>query len=137
MDQKKAVGFLAYWVVTSVVLLVCAAIFKGNVVLGTKDISAPMAAVVTGLLINILLFLVEPLIAKTDIKQSLKSLKLKEEYLTGLIYFGANVVILWVIKWFAAVLGLGISSVVYVVLTGVILTLAQWGAFKMLPAARK
>ena len=134
MDQRKVVGFLAYWVITAVTLLVATQIFKGNVVLGTKDVSAPLAAVLAGLVINVLLYFVEPLIAKSDIKSNLKTLKLKDEHLMGLIYLGANIVILWVVKWFAAVLGLGISSLVYVVLLGILLTLTQWATFKFMPA---
>lgn len=133
MDQRKVVGFLAYWVVNSVVLLVAAAIFRGNVVLGNKDISAPLAAVLAALIIVVLLYLVEPLVAKSDIKQSLRALKLKDEHSMGLIYFAANVVVVWVIKWFASILGLGISSIVYVILVGILLTGGQWAVFKLVP----
>lgn len=133
MDQRKVVGFLSYWVVSAVALLVATAIFRGNVVLGNKDISAPLAAVLVGLVINILLYLVEPLVVKSGIRQSLKSLKLKKEHLDGLIYLGANVVIIWVLKWFASILGLGVSNIFYVVLVGVMLTLGQWAVFKLMP----
>lgn len=135
MDQKKVVGFLAYWVVNAVVLLVAAAIFGGNVVLGNKDISAPLAAVLVALVITVLTYLVEPLVAKSGMRQNLKSLAIKDEYSNGLIYLGANVVIVWVVKWFASTLGLGVASIIYVVLVGILLTLGQWAVFKLVPTA--
>ncbi|MDP2632760.1 MAG: phage holin family protein [Candidatus Curtissbacteria bacterium] len=133
MEQRKLVGFLGYWVANAFVLVVAAAIFKGNVVLGNKDISGPFAAVVVGLIVVLLTYIVEPIIAKSNIKRSLKSLKLKEENLNGLIYFVVNVVIVWVLKLFASVLGMGISSVLYAVLVGGLLTLGQWAVYKTVP----
>lgn len=135
MNQKKVVGFLAYWVANSVVLLVAALIFKGNVVLGNKDISGPAAAVLCGLIISVLTLLVEPLVAKSRIKESFKSLKIKDENLNGLAYLIANIALVWVLKWFASVLGLGISSVFYAILVGVILTVGQWAVYKFVPNA--
>ena len=135
MNQKKIVGFLAYWVANSVVLLVAALIFKGNVVLGNKDISGPAAAVLCGLIISVLTLLVEPLVAKSRIKESFKSLKIKDENLNGLAYLIANIALVWVLKWFASVLGLGISSVFYAILVGVILTVGQWAVYKFVPNA--
>ena len=135
MNQKKIVGFLAYWVANSVVLLVAALIFKGNVVLGNKDISGPAAAVRCGLIISVLTLLVEPLVAKSRIKESFKSLKIKDENLNGLGYLIANIALVWVLKWFASVLGLGISSVFYAILVGVILTVGQWAVYKFVPNA--
>lgn len=133
MDQKKVVGFLAYWVVNAVVLLVAAAIFSGNVVLGNKDISAPLAAVLVAVVITVLTYLVEPVVAKSGMRQNLKSLTIKDEYSNGLIYLGANVVIVWVVKWFASTLGLGVANIFYVVLVGILLTLGQWAVFKLVP----
>ena len=135
MNQKKIVGFLAYWVANSVVLLVAALIFQGNVVLGNKDIGGPAAAVLCGLIISVLTLLVEPLVAKSRIKESFKSLKIKDENLNGLAYLIANIALVWVLKWFASVLGLGISSVFYAILVGVILTVGQWAVYKFVPNA--
>lgn len=132
MDQRKLIGFLGYWVANAIVLVVAATIFKGNVVLGNKDMSGPFAAVVVGLIIVVLTYFVEPLVAKSKIKNSLKSLKLKEENLNGLMYFVANVVFVWVLKLFASNLGMGISSVLYAILVGGLLTLGQWAVYKLL-----
>ena len=133
MDQKKLLGFLAYWVSNAVVLVIAAAIFSGKVVLGNKDVSGPLAAVVVGLLITVLCLFVEPIVSKSNIKKSLVSLKLKDENLNGLIYFLGNVIIVWVLKWFASVLGLGIYSVLYAVFVGVLLTVGQWAVYKTVP----
>lgn len=133
MDLKKLISFLAYWVSNAVVLVIAAAIFKGNVVLGNKDISGPFAAVVVGLIISVLGYFIEPLVAKSKIKQNLKSLNLKEENLNGIIYFVSNVAFVWILKWFASFLGLGISSVIYVVLVGVLLTAGQWAVYRTVP----
>lgn len=121
MDQKKIVEFLAFWVVNTLVLLVSSLIFSGNVVLGNSNLSVAHAAIVCGLIITVFGYLVPTVVKKTGYS-------IKNENIWGAIYFGANAVIVWVIKRFALILGFGVSSILFVVLVAVLLTVAQWAA---------
>jgi hypothetical protein len=121
MDQKKMVEYLAFWVVNTAVLLVSSFIFSGNVVLGNDKVSMPFAALLCGLIITVFGYLVPPAVAKSGYK-------VKDEKIWGGIYFASNVIIVWVIKRFALLLGLGVASILYVFLVALLLTAAQWGA---------
>lgn len=121
MDQKKLVEILAFWVVNSLGLLVASFIFSGNVVLGNDKLSLPMATLLGGLIITAGGYLVRPLVAKSGYR-------VKNEQIWVGIYFVANAVVLWVVKRFALVLGLGIASIFYVALVAALLTAAQWAA---------
>lgn len=130
MDQKKLVEYLAFWVVNSVVLLVSSFIFSGNVVLGNDKLSMPLAALVCGLIITVFGYLVPPAVVKTGYK-------VKDEKVWGAIYFASNVIIVWIIKRFALLLGFGVASILYVLLVGVLLTAAQWGTAIATGATKK
>ncbi|MBI3282615.1 hypothetical protein HYZ70_00890 [Candidatus Curtissbacteria bacterium] len=121
MDQKKLVEILAFWVVNTAVLLISSFIFGNNVVLGNDKVSAPMAAVISGGIITAFGYLVPPVVARSGYK-------IKNENLWGGIYFVANALVVWVVKRFALLLGLGVASIFYVILVAVLLTGAQWAA---------
>lgn len=122
MDQKKLVGFLSFWVVNTVVLLVASVIFSGNVVLGNSRVSTPMAAIISGLIITGLNYLVQPLVAKSGFR-------VKGNLMAG-VYLVANIVFVWIIKRFALTLGLGVFNILYTVLVGILLTAGQWAVVK-------
>lgn len=146
MDQKKLVEILAFWVVNAAVLLISSFIFANNVVLGNDKVSAPMAAVISGAIITAFGYLVPPVVKKSGYKQSLQSssgysqiagLKIKNENTWGGIYFVANAAVVWVVKRFALLLGLGVASIFYVILVAILLTGAQWAAARATGAMRK
>ena len=122
MDQKKLVGFLSFWVVNTVVLLLASVIFSGNVVLGNSRVSTPIAAILSGLIITGLNYLVQPLVAKSG-------LKVKGNAMAG-VYLAANIVFVWIIKRFALLLGLGVVNILYTILVGILLTVGQWAVAK-------
>lgn len=134
MDQKKMVQFLSFWVVNTVVLLVSSFIFGGNVVLGNDKVSMPMAAVISGLIITLAGLAVDPLVKRWGLVENLKStlkatgLKMKDDALWGIIYLVFNIIVVWIIKRFALLIGLGVASIMYVFIVGILLTVAQWGA---------
>lgn len=120
MNNEKLINFFGFWLANTLVVLAAALVFKGNIVLGTDRVSMPMAAVIAGFVVTVLTTLVAPAVDKTGYK-------VKDQRLWAVIYLFANLLILWVIKRFALVLGLGISGILYVAILGVILTAAQWG----------
>lgn len=124
MDQKKLIEILSLWIANSAVLLLSSVIFSGNVVLGNDRVSIPMAAVLNGLIVTGGMYAVGPLLKRVNFK-------VKDEKILGVIYLGANVIVVWIVKRFALVLGLGVASVFFVLMVGVFLTLAQWGVMKI------
>ena len=120
MDQKKMVAFLGSWVANSVVFLIFAAILAGNVVLGNDKVTPSMAAVLAGFLLSIVQFLVPSAVERSGYK-------VRNQNIWMAIYLAVNFVGIWVIKRFALVTGLGVSSLVYVLLLAVIVTGAGWG----------
>lgn len=122
MDQKKLVGFLGFWVVNAIVLLVASVIFGDNVVLGNSRVSTPMAAIISGLIITGLTYLVQPLVDRSGFK-------VKGNTMAG-VYLVANIVFVWIIKRFALLLGLGVVNILYTILVGVLLTIGQWAVAK-------
>ena len=133
MDQTKIVGFLANWVVNILVLLIAAGIFRNNVVLGNANISTAHAAIILGLVITLLSMLVAPAVAKSGIKIGKK----QQDKVMGAAYLAANALFLWILKRLALVLGLGISNVLYVILTAILLTCGQWAVAIITGAMKK
>ncbi len=120
MSNQKLISFFSLWIANSLVFLVASLILTGNVVLGNDKVSMPMAAVIAGFVLTTLMLVVEPVVKKSGYKVT-------NQNIWGLIYLVYNVAALWLLKKFALVLGLGISSLVWVVVIAVVLTLVQWG----------
>jgi len=120
VSNQKLINFFAFWIANSLVFLAASLILVGKVVLGNDKVSVPMAAVIAGFVLTVLMLVVEPAVKKSGYKVT-------NQNVWGLIYLVFNVAALWLIKKFALVLGLGISSLVYVAIIGVVLTLVQWG----------
>lgn len=125
MNQEKLIRFLSLWIANSVVLNIATLIFKNNIVLGTNQISKSMAAVLSGLALTALSYAVPKLVAKVEFK-------MKSEYYWQGIFLVANAIVIWVIKRFALITGLGISNNLYVLLLAAILTVVQWKVLKTL-----
>ena len=119
MDQKKLIQFLAFWAVNAIVLIVSRWLFRGNVVLGNNNVPASLAALSSGLILTVVNYLVPQALKKADIK-------VKNENLLGPIYLGVNTAVVWVLKRLAFFTGLGISSIFFVIITAIILTVSQW-----------
>lgn len=130
MSNEKLIHFFSAWLANSITLLLIAAIFTGNVVLGNDKVSASMAAVLTGFIITVLSWLIEP-----GVKRSGYTIKNRQAW--TFIYLAANLIIVWLIKRFALLFGLGVSGLLYVGVVGIILTLVQWSVWANIPKVVK
>lgn len=139
LNQKMLVSFLGFWVANAVTFLVLSMILPGNVVLGNDKITAPMAAVLSGLILTIIQFLVQPALEKSGFLESLRSssavqiagLKIKNQNAWPAIYLVVNFVGIWVIKRLAQVTGLGVSSFLFVLIAAIVVTAAGWGVAQL------
>ena len=123
MDQKKAVSFLTFWVVNTVVLLGANAIFGGNVVVGNQSISTGLSAIFAGLILTALIHLAPIAVEKSGYK-------IKNQNVLPAIFLASNVVVLWVLKRLAVVTGLGISSILWVIILAITITFIELAVAK-------
>lgn len=123
MDQKKAVSFLTFWVVNTVVLLIANAIFGGNVVVGNQSISTGLSAIFAGLILTALIPLAPKAVEKSGYK-------IKNKNIWPGIFLGLNIVTIWILKRLAIVTGFGISSILWVIILAIIITFAELAVAK-------
>jgi hypothetical protein len=119
LDQKKIIDFLSYWISTSVILIGISTVFSNNVVLGTDKLARPMAGVLAAFLITLAFTFVPDFIEKN-------SLKIKNERIWPAIFFVSNALVIWIIKRFALVTGLGVSNIFFVLVAAALITIGQW-----------
>ena len=123
MDQKKAVSFLTFWVVNTVVLLVANSIFGGNVVVGNQSISTGLSAIFAGLVLTALIPLAPKAVEQTGYK-------IKNQNVWPAIFLASNIVVLWILKRLAMVTGFGISSILWVLILAIIITFVELAVAK-------
>lgn len=131
MDQKTIVRFLVFWLSGSIVILLAGLILGGGVVLGNNMIAPPMAAVTAGFVLTMVYWLVTPRLAKSGFWQSLFSgagIKVSRENQDLALNFVINSLLIWVIKRFADVSGLGIANIFFVLLLSALVTAGWWSA---------
>ena len=92
-------------------------------VLGTLNLPKPAASVLVGLILTLLVYSVPWIAKKTQVK-------LKDDNITVLVYFVVNAIGLWVIKRFADFTGLGLSSILFVIICAVIVSIVEVGVDK-------
>ena len=123
MDQKKAVSFLTFWVVNTVVLLIANAIFGGNIAVGNQSISTGLSAIFAGLVLTAFIPLAPKAVEQTVFK-------IKNQNVLPAIFLASNVVVLWVLKRLAVVTGLGISSILWVIILAITITFVELAVAK-------
>ena len=123
MDQKKAVSFLTFWVVNTVVLLIVNAIFGGNVVVGNQSISTGLSAIFAGLVLTALIPLAPKAVEQTGYK-------IKNQNVWPAIFLSLNIVTLWILKRLAVVTGLGVASILWVIILAIIITFVELAVAK-------
>ena len=123
MDQKKAVSFLTFWVVNTVVLLIVNAIFGGNIVVGNQSISTGLSEIFAGLVLTALIPLAPKAVEHTGFK-------IKNQNVWPVIFFSLNIVTLWILKRLAVVTGLGIASILWVIILAIIITFVELAVAK-------
>ena len=122
MDQKKAVSFLTFWVVNTVVLLGANAIFGGNVVVGNQSISTGLSAIFAGLILTALIPLAPIAVEKSGYKI--------KKNIWSAVFLSLNIVTLWILKRLAVVTGFGISSILWVIILAIIITFVELAVAK-------
>lgn len=123
MNTDKWVSFLSIWIASSLVFVLSSMLVSGSVVLGNDRVVPPVAVLVSGVLLALLMYAVGPAVDKSG-------LKIKDKRLMVVFYFLANFVGIWVIKRLERITGVGISSVVWVGIIAVLVTVAQWVAMR-------
>lgn len=123
MDQKRVLRFLILWIVNSLLLIILSTVFATNVVLGTFNLPKPAASVLVGVILTLLVYSVPWIAKKTQVK-------LKDDNITALVYFFVNAIGLWVIKRFADFTGLGLSNILFVLITAAIVSIVEVGVDK-------
>ena len=123
MDQKKLIRFLLIWIINAVLLLIFSMLFTKDVVLGNISITRSMAAIVNSLVLTGAVFLVPTLVKKLE-------LKLANETASIAAYFIANLIVIWILKRFAGITGFGVSSILFVIIIAIVLSLDQFGVMK-------
>lgn len=130
MSYKNIINFLLLWAGTALLLALISAIFPADVVLGNNLISKPMASLVNGLVLAIVIYYVPTLSKKLE-------LKIKHEKFNLVYYFAADLVVIWVLKRFADVTGFGVSSILFVIVLAVLAAIVQFKVLKYGPKLLK
>ena len=118
MDQKKTLSFLTLWVGSTISLLILSVVLGGNIVLGNMSITRPVAGLMFGLVLTVVYFLTAPAATKLNIR-------VKDEKAWALVFFIANVIVIWTVKRLANITAVGISSIFFVFVVAAIITLVE------------
>ena len=127
MDQKNLIKLLGFWISNTILLSIFSALYVGGVVLGNASISKPVATIINALIFSIVVYLVPSIVKKLDLK-----IKISAEKVQAADYFLVNFVVLWILKRLADITGLGISSILNVLIVAIVLALIQVGVQKYL-----
>ncbi len=127
MDQKNLIKLLGFWVTNTILLSIFSSLYVGNVVLGNASISRPVATILNALILAIIIYLVPSITKKLDLK-----IKISDEKILAIDYFLVNFVVLWILKRLADITGLGISSILNVLIVAIVLALIQVAVQKYL-----
>lgn len=125
MNQKKIVKFLGFWGVNIMLLSIFSTIFAGDVVLGNAYIVKPVATIVNSLFLAIAIYLVPEALKKLDLK-----IKVSDEKVLVVGYFLANFALLWILKRLAVITGIGMTSLLNVLVVAIVLAILQIGIEK-------
>lgn len=119
MNQKKLVSLLLLWVANTLLLVVVAAVFPRDVVLGNISITKPLASILNGFILTVVIYFVPTIAKKLD-------LKISNEKANLVSYFLADLLIIWILKRLADTTGLGVSSVLFVIILAVLAAIVQF-----------
>ncbi len=123
IDKQELNLWMSIGIVNAAVLYVASLFFPAYVVVGNEFIENWMAVVLTAFLLTLLLALTKPIMKAAN-------LKVKGDLPINITYGIANIVGLWILAKLARYVGFGVSSVVVVVVLGVVLTLLQFVVWK-------
>lgn len=128
------VRFLVFWLTSSVIVILAGMFLGGSIVLGNNRIASPMAAVTAGFVLTVVYWQVTPRLLRSGFWQSLWSgagIKVSRENQDLALNFVVNSLLIWVIKRFADVSGLGIANIFFVLLLSSLVTAGWWAAPKI------
>lgn len=123
MDLDKTIMFLVSWAVNSVCILVMSAILPSAIGLGNTQIPGPMVAVFAALVFTLVIAAVVSYIKN-------KNLHIKDERLGLFVPVIPLVPIIWLYKSAAFITAFGISHNFFAIVLAIILTVAQYFAYK-------
>lgn len=121
--MDKIIVFLVTWSLVSIVTLVSSAIFKFQIVLGNADISGSMAAVVWSLVFTYTCKNSPKILSKLE-------LKIKDVRYSIIVSTVILLPLIWTIKKFAHLTGVGISNNLFVLILAVIISVTAFYSFK-------
>lgn len=124
MNQAQLLNFLGFWAAASLLIFIGSLLVPANVVLGNDKVGAFAAVLVSGFILVALDYIVIAVIRNMKIK-------IKNEYAWPVMFLVINGVILWIIKRFADLTGVGISNFVYVGVLAIAITAAHLGITKL------
>lgn len=119
MDQKKLFKFASLWVGTTILALILSYATSDKFVLGNVSVTRSFSGIIIGFVLTSAFFLAEPIAKKLDIK-------IKDERAWAGIFFVVNSGLVWVLKRFADFTGVGVSSIIFVLIVAAILTAGQY-----------
>ncbi|MBI4153633.1 phage holin family protein [Candidatus Woesebacteria bacterium] len=120
---KKYYGFLAFWVLDSLLLYLASLVYPAAYTLGTFRLSTLGAGVVAGFIWTVLIWFSEPLVSIIKLKVSDK--------MKMAFYLLANFVSLWLVARIAPYSGFGVASFVWAFVLALVANLAQYLVMKL------
>ena len=115
--------WLSVGITNAIALYIASLIFPTGIVFGNESISNWMAVLLTALLLTVVLMLVKPVLKSAN-------LKMKGDLLINITYCIANIAGIWASSRLSIYVGFGVSSLVVVIVLGVVLTLLQYIVWK-------
>ncbi|HJX01703.1 MAG TPA: hypothetical protein VJ348_00840 [Candidatus Humimicrobiaceae bacterium] len=115
--------YLSYWIINFIIIFLVSKIFPGNVVLGTWRFTGVEAAIYSSFWLTFFIWVVWDFMIAKGFDFSVDSL-------SWIYFFVINAAGIWMVARFAWLLGMGISSFVWAIIIGILVTVAQrltWG----------
>ena len=120
MDQNRLIRFLILLIVISTTLNLAAGAFGSiNVHLGNTFLRGSIAAFLSGLILTGLYYQVPKIVKQTKFK-------VEKENHWFLAFLISNAVVLYIIKAFAFITGVGFANIFLVLIVAAFVTLVEW-----------
>jgi uncharacterized membrane protein YvlD (DUF360 family) len=130
--MQDARGFVANWLVTSVIFYFLPLLFPGLIATGNVRLTPFLASIISAFLLSLLDASTMPTF------NSLK-IKLTQEWQWMLIFLFTNILGVWLIARYADLTGFGVANAWIAVGVGIVVNVGQWAVWKATaqPSKRK
>lgn len=119
MGSRKLLKFLSLWAGSTIFTLVASYLISSQIILGNSSITKPVSSLILGLATTCVFFLAAPVAKRLD-------LKIKDERVWVAVFFVVNSVVIWILKRFSTLSGVGISNIIFVLLVAVLATCSEY-----------